>query len=178
MRQRQKGDSRRYGPWTHTSDDSFICQLSLVLATAIVSFSSKTRSSLKFLTAKSLVQCYRVLLISRLPDESGLQQQIAALLYLNNSIRGIERRRRRHSTITIHTETHSVCEPRIWIWYHACSRSWLSARLSVATYRTCSTHLAIPLLALDAQLPRHRFVGLRFARPDRSRLRGPAAAWS
>ena len=38
LRQRQKGDSRHYGPWTHTSDDSYIYQLLLVLATAIVSF--------------------------------------------------------------------------------------------------------------------------------------------
>ena len=29
-----------FSPWTHTSDDSYIYQLSLVLATAIVSFSS------------------------------------------------------------------------------------------------------------------------------------------
>ena len=27
-----------YSPWTHTSDDSYIYQLSLVLATAIVSY--------------------------------------------------------------------------------------------------------------------------------------------
>ena len=27
-----------FSPWTHTSDDSYIYQLSLVLATAIVSF--------------------------------------------------------------------------------------------------------------------------------------------
>ena len=39
VRQRQKGDSRQNGPWTHTSDDSYIHQLSLVLATAIVSLS-------------------------------------------------------------------------------------------------------------------------------------------
>ena len=38
MRQRQKGDSRHYGTWTHTSDDSYIYQLSLVLATAFVYF--------------------------------------------------------------------------------------------------------------------------------------------
>ena len=29
-----------FSPWTHTSDDSYIYQLSLVLATAIVSFST------------------------------------------------------------------------------------------------------------------------------------------
>ena len=29
--------TRTNGPWTHTSDDSYIYQLSLVLATAIVS---------------------------------------------------------------------------------------------------------------------------------------------
>ena len=43
-------------------------------------FSSKTRWSLKFLTTKFFVQCYRVLLIFHRPDESGLQQQIAAIL--------------------------------------------------------------------------------------------------
>ena len=30
-----------FSPWTHTSDDSYIYQLSLVLATAIVSFKRK-----------------------------------------------------------------------------------------------------------------------------------------
>ena len=32
------GITRRFRPWTHTSDDSYICQLSLVVATATVSF--------------------------------------------------------------------------------------------------------------------------------------------
>ena len=41
---------------------------------------NKTRTSLKFLTTKFLVQCYRVLLIFHRPDESGIQQQEAALL--------------------------------------------------------------------------------------------------
>ena len=36
-------------------------------------------SSLKFLTAKLFVPCYRVLIILYLPDESDLQQQVAAL---------------------------------------------------------------------------------------------------
>ena len=41
-------------------------------------FSSKTRSSLKFLTTKFFVLCYLVLLlIFHRADESGLQQQIA-----------------------------------------------------------------------------------------------------
>ena len=44
-------------------------------------FSFKTRSSLKFLTTKLFVLCYRVLLISHRPGERGLQQQVAALLY-------------------------------------------------------------------------------------------------
>ena len=43
-------------------------------------FSSKTRSSLIFLTTKFLVQCYRVLLTFHRPDESGLQQQVEALI--------------------------------------------------------------------------------------------------
>ena len=30
--------TRTNGPWTHTSDDSYIYQLSLLLATAVVSF--------------------------------------------------------------------------------------------------------------------------------------------
>ena len=43
-------------------------------------FSSKTRSSLQFLTTKLLAQCYRVLLIFHRPDESSVQQQVAASL--------------------------------------------------------------------------------------------------
>ena len=41
--------------------------------------SKKTRSSLQFLTIKFFVQCYRAPPIFHRPDESGLQQQIAAI---------------------------------------------------------------------------------------------------
>ena len=34
-----------FSPWTHTSDDSYIYQLSLVLATAIVSYGSSEWAS-------------------------------------------------------------------------------------------------------------------------------------
>ena len=45
---------------------------------------------------------------------------------------------------------------RIILRYHACrSRSWLSARLPVATQKTCSNKLAILLLAPDAWLSRN-----------------------
>ena len=34
-----------FSPWTHTSDDSYIYQLSLVLATATVSFRKKAKKN-------------------------------------------------------------------------------------------------------------------------------------
>ena len=37
------GITRTFRPWTHTSDDSYIYQLSLVVATATVSFKIRIR---------------------------------------------------------------------------------------------------------------------------------------
>ena len=39
------GISRTFRPWTHTSDDSYIYQLSLVLATATVSYGMRVDGS-------------------------------------------------------------------------------------------------------------------------------------
>ena len=41
------GITRTFRPWTHTSDDSYIYQLSLVVATAAVSFTSLPRNFLR-----------------------------------------------------------------------------------------------------------------------------------
>ena len=51
-------------PWTHTSDDSYIYQLSLVVATATVSFNSTPISCFvlityyMFIRAKRVSNCY------------------------------------------------------------------------------------------------------------------------
>ena len=60
-----------FSPWTHTSDDSYIYQLSLVLATAIVSFlfersefliDTSQKKSLRVCT-RARVPCVRLLLV-------------------------------------------------------------------------------------------------------------------
>ena len=44
-----------FSPWTHTSDDSYIYQLSLVLATATVSYDTSTRCT--YSSLEPLVPC-------------------------------------------------------------------------------------------------------------------------
>ena len=82
-------------------------------------FSCKTRSSLKFLTTKNFVQCYRVLPTFHRTDERGLQQTSSSIIIIAFEEMNDEASdtpcftprlpSASLSTITIDTETQSVC---------------------------------------------------------------------